>query len=333
MRHHDPVTVKTRVHRALAALARADRAGRRTILGDLWVEDAVVHASHPVGTLAGREAFEGAVLAPLKAAFPDLERRDDILVGGSHHGVDWIAATGHYHGVFAAPFLGIPAHEGWASLRYGEFYRLEDGRVAEAYLLYDLLDLMRQAEVNPWRKGLGRETLVPGPATRDGVRLGAPDPAASAASLALVEAMLGPLFEPDRASMGMERFWSPDMMWFGPCGIGTTRGIDGFHRLHQDPWTAAIPDWRADLDTPHVADDAYVAFLGWPSIEATQTGPMLGIPPTGRRVEINLMDFWRREGDLLAENWIFIDLPHMALQLGVDVFAEMAALAAGARRR
>jgi len=92
------------------------------------------------------------------------------------------------------------------------------------------------------------------PATHDGVRLGESDREATAKTLKLVQDMLVNLFEPDRQSMGMERFWAPDMMWYGPALIGATRGIDGFFHYHINPWVEAIPDWQADLQTPHFAD-------------------------------------------------------------------------------
>ena len=38
------------------------------------------------------------------------------------------------------------------------------------------------------------------------------------------------------------------------------------------------------------------------------------------------MDWWRREGELLAENWIFSDFPHAFLQLDIDLFSRMADL-------
>jgi hypothetical protein len=31
-------------------------------------------------------------------------------------------------------------------------------------------------------------------------------------------------------------------------------------------------------------------------------------------------DWWRREGDLLVENWVFVDLIDMLRQLDYDVF-------------
>jgi hypothetical protein len=37
------------------------------------------------------------------------------------------------------------------------------------------------------------------------------------------------------------------------------------------------------------------------------------------------MDFWRREGDFLSENWVFIDMIDLLQQFGIDVFAGLEA--------
>ena len=41
------------------------------------------------------------------------------------------------------------------------------------------------------------------------------------------------------------------------------------------------------------------------------------------------LDFWRVEGDLIRENWVLVDLLDVYAQLGIDVFARMAALGGG----
>jgi hypothetical protein len=38
---------------------------------------------------------------------------------------------------------------------------------------------------------------------------------------------------------------------------------------------------------------------------------------------MRVMDFWRREGDRLDENWVMIDLIDLLAQMGLDVFARM----------
>jgi hypothetical protein len=44
-----------------------------------------------------------------------------------------------------------------------------------------------------------------------------------------------------------------------------------------------------------------------------------------RAVEMRIVDLYRREGDRLAENWIFIDHLHVLNQLGLDVLGRLAA--------
>lgn len=44
----------------------------------------------------------------------------------------------------------------------------------------------------------------------------------------------------------------------------------------------------------------------------------MGMAPTGKRSEFRVIDIYRRDGDKLAENWIFIDLLNFWNQQGVD---------------
>ena len=45
----------------------------------------------------------------------------------------------------------------------------------------------------------------------------------------------------------------------------------------------------------------------------------MGLPASERPVEMRVVDMYRRSGDKLAENWIFIDLLHYMKLQGVDV--------------
>jgi hypothetical protein len=54
--------------------------------------------------------------------------------------------------------------------------------------------------------------------------------------------------------------------------------------------------------------------------EATHSGEFLGIAATGKRVEIRYMDFWKVVDGKIADNWVNVDFPHVAAQLGVDLF-------------
>ena len=73
-------------------------------------------------------------------------------------------------------------------------------------------------------------------------------------------------------------------------------------------------------------DQNLVAFTGWPSGTATHSGDgFLGLAPTGRRITRRSLDFWRVENGLVRECWVMVDMPDLYRQLGVDVFARMAA--------
>jgi hypothetical protein len=45
-----------------------------------------------------------------------------------------------------------------------------------------------------------------------------------------------------------------------------------------------------------------------------------GVAPTGKRVEIRYMDFWKVVDGKIVDNWVMVDFPHVLAQLGVDVF-------------
>lgn len=287
------------------------------------------HVSHPANDLHGRDAIEAGLWAPLAAAFPDLERRVDLRLTGRFADADWIASMGHFVGGFEHDLWGVRATRRPAWLRFGCFDRVEDGQIAETYLIVDLPALMIATGQWPLSRSLGAELLAPSPATDDNLER-EEDPASAAKSLALVEAMIAGLMQYDGrslASMGMRRFWTPDFHWYGPGGIGMARGHDDYERAHQGPFLAAFPDRRGGDHKCRIGDGAYVASTGWPSIRATHTGGgWLGLATTGRPVTMRVMDFWRRDGDLLAENWVFIDILDLAQQMGVDILARAAAL-------
>jgi predicted ester cyclase len=304
---------------------------------ELLTTDAEWVVSHPVNALTGPDAIAHGFYAPLLAALPDMERRTDLFFAGHWTGHvktpagdavggegDWVTCTGHYVGHFREPLFGIPPNQQPVWLRFGEFYRVVNGRVVEARILLDLLDLARQVGIQLLPPSPGRDITVPGPRTQDGLLMTDSDAAQGQACMDLVMAMIGGLGTYDKsdlASMGMRRFWHPNMMWYGPCGIGTTRAITGFEQHHQAPFLRAIPDRKGGHHRARFGEGAYAASTGWPSIHATHTGPYLGVPATGRAVTMRVMDWWRAEDGLLVENWVLLDLPHFFLQLDVDLLA------------
>ena len=313
--------------RALLTGAHASSADRLERLAAIYSADVAWHGSHPLNDCSGPAAIMRRVWEPLLAAFPDLERRDEILIASEWQNEPWVAAAGCYLGRFCDDWLDIPATGRVATLRFGEFSRMRAGVVCETYVLFDILDLMRQAGIWPLAPPLGSAGLTPGPATQDGLFRPPPDPADSRQSMTLVEAMIAGLMRFDRKSldsMEQSRFWHPDFTWYGPAGIGTCRGQENYRHVHQLPFLTAFPDRVGGDHKCRIADGHYVGSTGWPSIRATHSGSgFLGLPATQRRVSMRVMDFWRREDDLLRENWVFVDLFDLLNQMGFDVMARM----------
>lgn len=168
----------------------------------------------------------------------------------------------------------------------------------------------------------------PGPATGNGLCLGLLDPRETARTLRLVEAMVGGCNRLDGRgleSMGMEAYWHGYMVWHGPFGIGSPRGFQAFQEEAQGPSVASFPDRRGGHHNARIADGITAAFTGWPSFRGTFSGaPFHGLPPTGRSIGMNLMDFYVRRGNRLAENWVLIDLVDFWAQCGVDLLGASA---------
>ncbi|WP_299626289.1 ester cyclase [Pelagibius sp.] len=289
--------------------------------------DSVWDLAFPINRLAGREAVLEGFLLPLRNALAGARRRDEIFIGGENRCQpgSWVAAVTHYVGNFREPLLGIAPSDRLAFLRSGEFYRLEEGRIAEAKLILDFPDLMRQAGRFPLPRMLGTEMLFPGPASHDGV-LPANRPQ-GAASLDLVEAMLGDLhhYDPEtfqsKDQTGAEGYWHDDMLWYGPGGIGANYTWAGFAKDHRLAFLKAFPDRKGGNHFCHIGDGDYAAVSGWPSMTMTHRGDYLGVPATNKALTLRVMDFYRCAGGKIMENWVLLDYLDLFDQMGVDLIA------------
>ena len=287
------------------------------------------NVSHPVNQCCGSDEIIGNYIAPLKHAFKSLHRRDFIVMGGTSvtGSGEWVALMGHYVGVFNAPLFGIPHHNRVAFLRYGEIFRVENNKICEARILIDLLDLMRQAGQMPLAEILGTEMQFPAPATQDGILLNNMPAEQSAHSVKLVSDMLKDLktFDPvtfDSARQtGKDGYWHKQMLWYGPCGIGSNYTYAGFEKDHRIPFLTAFPDRVGGNHYTRFGDGNYVCSGGWPSLNATHLGDYLGVAATGKKLGMRVMDFWRVNDNKIMENWVLIDMIDTFLQMDVDLFA------------
>ena len=301
---------------------------------DAYAADVSLHVTHPINQLRGIDAGLAQLWIPLRAALPDMERRDFFVAGGRYRDGDWVACMGHYLGTFAADWLGIPATRGVVHLRYCEAHEIRDGIIQQSYIFLDALDLMRQAGYWPLAPSLGTEMRWMTPATLDGLILSPQEESRSQRTIETILRMHAALGfysgqPPTRLvldEMEQVKHWHRNFMWYGPAGIGTTRGLRGFEDYHQIPFLVAFPD-RGGSAQGHfirIGDGYFAVTGGWGYLRATHTGgELFGASPTGRRVKMRVMDFYRCDDETIVENWIPIDVPHLLLQMGIDVFGRM----------
>lgn len=309
----------------------------KTAVSHLVAENLIWHGFDPVNKTEGIDGFVNDFWRPLKHSFPDLKRHFHIFMGGVSNGrIDgnialdgkmWVSGTGLMSGTFAHDYLTIPKNGRLVNIRWGEFCRVEDGKIVEIFFLLDLIDLMHQAGFNVLPPALGQDGIYPPPAAHDGLLHGVQNEADSAYSLEHIRSFifdgLNAFDQSDLKSMGMADYFHPDVQWYGPGGIGACRSFQQFEDFHQKPWLVAYPDRQVQNLDALIAEGQYSGAPGWAGVKATHTGPYLDVPATGNQIEFNGLDWWKREGEQYIENWVFVDMIHLFRQFGIDLLARL----------
>jgi steroid delta-isomerase-like uncharacterized protein len=88
------------------------------------------------------------------------------------------------------------------------------------------------------------------------------------------------------------------------------RGKDEIRQFYHMLWTA-MPDVKLDLRT-RVADEHYVVEES--HVHGTHTGPLFGIPPSGRYIEFDLVIYFPfRDGEIMGER-LYLDVSSITSQ-------------------
>ena len=95
--------------------------------------------------------------------------------------------------------------------------------------------------------------------------------------------------------------------------LGDLNGVDGYRQL-VTMWRIAFPDVKFTI-REQLAEEQTVITLGVAT--GTHTGPLMGIPPTGRRISSPCILISRFAHGKIAESWEHYDAAAMLHQLGV----------------
>ena len=313
-----------------AALAEAGPGDVAAALGRHTAPDWHWRGMCPFDEQTGAEAVADVFWTPLLTAMSGVQRRQDIFFAGLNE-VDgftgrWVASMGHLMGLFDTPWLGIRPTRKLVMLRYAEFHHVRDGRIVETAQFCDIPHLMTQAGQPPFGPATAHHLVQPGPLTHDGL-LYDPCPAEDGvATLAAINAMVSDLGSWDLGlpiEEELRRTWHEDMLWWGPEGIGSTYTIPRYAVQHAGPFRAGFTDRTRTGHIARFAEGHYGGFFGWPNFTARPLGGFMGLPAHDTPAEVRVVDMYRRSGDKLAENWVFIDMLHFFRSQGVDLLARL----------
>lgn len=316
----------------MAALDAAPVGGEAAVLAAAMHPDCLWRGFHPFGEIVGPEAVAARFWTPLRQAFTALRRSDDIVFAGRNllAGGDglWVVTKGKLIGLFDREWLGIAPTRRLSMLPYSSFHRVEGGRIAETAMYFDLPHLMRQAGCPAFPAQTAAHLMQAPPMVPGGVILDEPPEAEGLATMAAIERMVADL---GQWQLGMplvdelRRSWVEDMFWWGPEGIGATYTIPRYAEQHSGPFRAKFGERSKTRHVARVAEGEFGGFFGWPNFTARPLGGFLDMPASDVPAEFRVIDLYRRRGDKLAENWIFIDLLHAFMTQGIDVLARATA--------
>src|SRR5688500_14624086 len=116
-----------------------------------------------------------------------------------------------------------------------------------------------------------------------------------------------------RDAEAMAQHWSPEgIEEILPVGI--FRGPDEVKAYFTELFTA-IPDFEMTIDRTLVQDQNVM--VQWRASGTFSGGPLMGIDPTGRRIELRGLDWVEVEGELVTRNTAFADGAALARGMGL----------------
>lgn len=319
--------IKTVVRDYFDAMEKATPETVVEVLKTYTSEDYYWRGVYPFREQHGAKMVANTFWAPLMRSLAHMQRRQDIFIAGTNEigGEQWVMSMGNFMGLFDVDWLGIPRTRKIANLRYAEFNCVENGVITQTGLFIDIISLMVQAGVYPLPPSTGVYFNYPGPRTHDGLLYEDAPEEESVITLALVNEMIDDLHDLNECgSMGcppevLERTWSSEMIWYGPAGVGATYTIPRYQAQHQLPFRSNMGDKKFEGHVCRFAEGNFACFFGWPNLSNTSLGGWLGLPGSKINAEMQVVDVYRREGDKLAENWVFIDIPYWLKQQGLDI--------------
>lgn len=300
------------------------------VLSDYTANKYAWRAFHPFHQQTDVKQVSELFWQPFRHAITSMQRRMDVFFAGNNFMDDgdsiWVCSMGHLMGLFDEPWLGIQPTGKIVMLRYAEFHKVVDGKITETAFYFDIPHLMMQAGYKPFPEQTAATMVQPGPQPHDALLFTDANIGEGQATMDAINFMIKDLGQWQNElplEQELARSWHDDMIWWGPAGIGATYTIKRYAQQHSAPFRAGLSDRSGTGHIARIAEGNYGGFFGWPNFTAKNTGGYLGLPYSDTPCEFRVIDIYRREGDKLKENWIFIDMLHVFNQQGIDILGSI----------
>ncbi|HUY45965.1 MAG TPA: ester cyclase [Streptosporangiaceae bacterium] len=114
---------------------------------------------------------------------------------------------------------------------------------------------------------------------------------------------------------GLEPYFASDYRVHAP-GVPPLPPGTGAFRAAVSLWREAFPDINVNVeDVIGEGEEVYCRFV----TRGTHSGPLMGIPPTGKQVTIHEMSCHRLVNGKVVESWIGDNVPNILHQIGALV--------------
>ena len=295
-------------------------------------EDLLWRGFHPFNEIRGLKNLYSQFWQPFKKSFFNYQRRMDIFLAGyntisGNEGV-WVVSMGHLMGLFDNPWIGIKETKKIAMLRYCEFSKIQNGKITEVAMFFDIPHLMLQAGIKAFPSETGISLVQPGPLTHDGLMFNEQDTNEGSRTIEIIENMINDV-KVWTSTTGtslideLKKSWNENMIWWGPTGIGSTYTIERYANQHAGPFREIFKERIFNGHLCRISEGNFGGFFGWPNLTLTPSKTFMGIKTAPKSSEMRVIDMYRREGDKLTENWVFIDLLHFWKILGEDILKSL----------
>ena len=275
---------------------------------EILAPDFAFHVSGAPGPM-NSEAFR-QLFTRLLTAFPDLRvTNEDLIAEGDKVAGRWIT-----RGTHQGELWGTPATGKQVKITSMDINRVTDGKIAERWHEYDALGMMQQLGVIP---APGNPVSEPGEDNASRTSKEA-NPTFPEENKALIRRSWR-----EASTRGlpvvMEEFLAPDVVSHPPAGASAEpiRGLDAFKQFIAAQF-GAFSDMAFTVGDLIAEGDRVAARV---TTRGTHAGELMGLPPTGRRVEWSGISMTRHAEGKIVEQWGEFDALGLLQQLGGDALS------------